>query len=182
MHSFWILIFYLTKLQQTEKIMENSDINRENSYINFKIGKEYFAISVYKVLEIIQFEQITQIPNSSDFIRGVINFRGTIVPVIDMHKRFNIEKPEDENSMVVVVDMQNKEYNVTMGLLVDQVVNVIEFNYKSIRSVPDLGIRYNPEFLEGFVEMDDHFIMIMNVDRVLSVSELSAVDEEVRIA
>ena len=182
MHSFWILIFYLTKLQQTEKIMENSDINRETSYINFKIGKEYFAISVYKVLEIIQFEQITQIPNSSDFIRGVINFRGTIVPVIDMHKRFNIEKPEDENSMVVVVDMQNKEYNVTMGLLVDQVVNVIEFNYKSIRSVPDLGIRYNPEFLEGFVEMDDHFIMIMNVDRVLSVSELSAVDEEVRIA
>ena len=182
MHSFWILIFYLTKLQQTEKIMENSDINRENSYINFKIGKEYFAISVYKVLEIIQFEQITQIPNSSDFIRGVINFRGTIVPVIDMHKRFNIEKPENENRMVVVVDMQNKEYNVTMGLLVDQVVNVIEFNYKSIRSVPDLGIRYNPEFLEGFVEMDDHFIMIMNVDRVLSVSELSAVDEEVRIA
>jgi purine-binding chemotaxis protein CheW len=149
--------------------MENSDINRETSYINFKIGKEHFAISVYKVLEIIQFEQITQIPNSSDFIRGVINFRGTIVPVIDMHKRFNIEKPENEIRMVVVVDMQNKENNVTMGLLVDQVVNVIEFNYKSIRSVPDL-------------EMDDHFIMIMNVDRVLSVSELSAVDEEVRIA
>ena len=162
--------------------MENSDINRENSYINFKIGKEFFAISVYKVLEIIQFEQITQIPNSSDFIRGVINFRGTIVPVIDMHKRFNIEKQENENRMVVVVDMKNKENNVTMGLLVDQVVNVIEFNFKSIRSVPDLGIRYNPEFLEGFVEMNDQFIMIMNVDRVLSVSELSAVDEEVRIA
>jgi purine-binding chemotaxis protein CheW len=84
--------------------------------------------------------------------------------------------------MVVVVDMQNKENSVTMGLLVDQVVNVIEFNYKSIRSVPDLGIRYNPEFLEGFVEMNDQFIMIMNVDRVLSVSELSEVDEEVRIA
>jgi len=162
--------------------MENADINRETSYINFKIGKEYFAISVYKVLEIIQFEQITQIPNSSDFIRGVINFRGGIVPVIDMHKRFNIEKRENESRMVVVVDMQNKEKSVTMGLLVDQVVNVIEFNYKSIRAVPDLGIRYNPEFLEGFVEIEGQFIMIMNVDRVLSLSELSAVDEEVRIA
>jgi purine-binding chemotaxis protein CheW len=161
--------------------MKYSDINRETSYINFKIGKEYFAISVYKVLEIIQFEQITQIPNSSDFIRGVINFRGSIVPVIDMHKRFTIEKPELENRMVVVVDMQNKENSVTMGLLVDEVVNVIEFNYKSIRAVPDLGIRYNPEFLTGFVEMGDHFIMIMNVDRVLSVSELSAVEEDVRI-
>jgi purine-binding chemotaxis protein CheW len=162
--------------------MENSDINRETSYINFKIGKESFAISVYKVLEIIQLEQITQIPNSSDFIRGVISFRGGIVPVIDMHKRFNLEKPDNECSMVVVVDMLNMEKNVTMGLLVDRVVNVIEFNYKSIRAVPDLGIRYNPEFLEGFVEIKGKFIMIMNVDRVLSLSELSAVDEEVRIA
>jgi purine-binding chemotaxis protein CheW len=161
--------------------MENSDINRETSYINFKIGKEHFAISVYKVLEIIQFEQITQIPNSSDFIRGVINFRGGIVPVIDMHKRFNIEKPEIESRMVVVVDMQNMDKKVTMGLLVDRVVNVIEFSYKSIRAVPDLGIRYNPEFLEGFIEIKDQVIMIMNVDRVLSVSELSAVDEEARM-
>ena len=182
MHSFWILIFYLTKSQQTEKTMENSDINRENSYINFKIGKENFAISVYKVLEIIQYEQITQIPNASDFIRGVINFRGGIVPVIDMHKRFNIEKSDHESRMVVVVDMQNKESNVTMGLLVDQVVNVIEFNYRSIRAVPDLGIRYNPEFLEGFVEMNGQFIMIMNVDRVLSLSELSTVEDDMRIA
>jgi purine-binding chemotaxis protein CheW len=162
--------------------MENADINKETSYINFKIGKEHFAISVYKVLEIIQFEQITEIPNSSDFIRGVINFRGGIVPVIDMHKRFNLEKCEYESRMVVVVDVQNTGKSVIMGLLVDQVQNVIEFNFKSIRAVPDLGIRYNPEFLEGFVEVQNQFIMIMNVDRVLSVNELSAVDEEVKIA
>jgi purine-binding chemotaxis protein CheW len=99
-----------------------------------------------------------------------------------MHKRFNLEKSENESRMVVVVDVHNRENNVTMGLLVDQVVNVIEFNYKSIRAVPDLGIRYNPEFLEGFVEMDGQFIMIMNVDRVLNVNELSALEEDVRIA
>jgi purine-binding chemotaxis protein CheW len=130
--------------------MENEYIDRETSYINFKIGKENFAISVYKVLEIIQFEQITQIPNSSDFIRGVINFRGSIVPVINMHKRFNIGQQETETRMVVIVDVRNNDNDVIMGLLVDQVVNVIEFNYKSIRVLPDLGIRYNPEFLEGF--------------------------------
>jgi purine-binding chemotaxis protein CheW len=162
--------------------MESADINKEASYINFKIGKENFAIGVNKVLEIIQFEHITRIPNSSDFIRGVINFRGGIVPVIDMHRRFNMGMPENESRMVVVVDVQSRENNVTMGLLVDQVVNVIEFNYKSIRAVPDLGFRYNPEFLEGFVEMDGQFIMIMNVDKVLSLSELSTVEEDVRIA
>lgn len=164
------------------KNMENSDISKETSYIHCKIGKEFFAISVYKVLEIIQLEQITHIPNSSDFIRGVMNFRGGIVPVIDMHKRFNLEKSENDCRMVVIVDIQNKEANLTMGLLVDQVVNVIEFNYKSIRAVPDLGIRYNPDFLEGFVEINNQFIMIMNVDRVLSVSELSAVDKEISVA
>jgi purine-binding chemotaxis protein CheW len=157
--------------------MENAYIDKETSYVNLRIGKEHFAISVYKVLEIIQFEHITEIPNSSDFIRGVINFRGTIVPVIDMHKRFNITQPETENRMVVVVDVKNNENNVTMGLLVDQVVNVVEFSYKNIRVVPDLGIKYNPEFLEGFVEIQDQFLMIMNVDRVLSVGELSMVEE-----
>jgi purine-binding chemotaxis protein CheW len=156
--------------------MENAYIDKETSYVNLKIGKENFAISVYKVLEILQFEHITEIPNSSDFIRGVINFRGTIVPVIDMHKRFNISQPESENRMVVVVDVKNNDNNVIMGLLVDQVVNVIEFCYKNIRAVPDLGIRYNPEFLEGFVDIQDQFIMIMNVDRVLSVGELSMVE------
>jgi purine-binding chemotaxis protein CheW len=156
--------------------MENAYIDKETSYVNLKIGKENFAISVYKVLEILQFEHITEIPNSSDFIRGVINFRGTIVPVIDMHKRFNISQPESENRMVVVVDVKNNDNNVIMGLLVDQVVNVIEFCYKNIRAVPDLGIRYNPEFLEGFVDIQNQFIMIMNVDRVLSVGELSMVE------
>jgi purine-binding chemotaxis protein CheW len=73
--------------------------------------------------------------------------------------------------------VKNNENNVTMGLLVDQVVNVVEFSYKNIRVVPDLGIKYNPEFLEGFVEIQDQFLMIMNVDRVLSVGELSMVEE-----
>lgn len=162
--------------------MENAYIDKETSYVNLRIGKENFAISVYKVLEIIQFEHITEIPNSSDFIRGVINFRGTIVPVIDMHKRFNITQPETENRMVVVVDVKNSDNNVIMGLLVDQVVNVVEFSYKNIRVVPDLGIKYNPEFLEGFVEIQNQFIMIMNVDRVLSVGELSMVEETTTVA
>ena len=153
--------------------METMDIDKKTSYINLKIGTESFAISVYKVLEIIQFENITKVPNSSDFVPGVLNFRGSIVPVIDMHKRFNAETPLEQDRMVVVVDIINKEKSVLMGLLVDQVTDVIEFEYKSIKSVPDLGIKYNPEFLEGFIEQDGKFIMVLNIDRVLSIQELS---------
>jgi len=155
--------------------MEETSINKKISYINFKIGSENFAINVFKVLEILQLEELTHIPNSSDFVLGVLNFRGSIVPVIDMHKRFNTKTQADCNKMIIIVDADNSEKKVLMGLFVDEVTDVIEFDYKSIRTVPDLGIRYNPEFLEGFVENDNKFIMVLNTDRVLSISELSEV-------
>jgi purine-binding chemotaxis protein CheW len=155
--------------------MGTMDIDKISSYINLSIGTEHFAISVYKVLEIIKFEQLTRVPNTSDFIPGVLNFRGSIVPVIDMHKRFNIDSTANNEKMVVVVDIANKDKNVLMGLLVDEVTDIVEFDYKSIKSVPDLGIKYNPEFLEGFIEQEKNFIMVLNIERVLSVQELSEV-------
>jgi purine-binding chemotaxis protein CheW len=155
--------------------MQTTDIDKKISYVSLRIGTEQFAISVYKVLEIIQFENLTHVPNSSDFVPGVLNFRGSIVPVIDMHKRFNAEESDNDDKMVIVVDVINKDKNVLMGLLVDQVNDVIEFDYKSIKSVPELGIKYNPEFLQGFIEKDDKFIMVLDIDRVLNVQELSEV-------
>jgi purine-binding chemotaxis protein CheW len=155
--------------------MQTTDIDKKISYVNLRIGTEQFAISVYKVLEIIQFENLTHVPNSSDFVPGVLNFRGAIVPVIDMHKRFNAAESNTDDKMVIVVDVINKDKNVLMGLLVDQVTDVIEFDYKSIKTVPELGIKYNPEFLQGFIEKDDKFIMVLDIDRVLNVQELSEV-------
>jgi purine-binding chemotaxis protein CheW len=157
--------------------MNTNDINQKISYINLQIGTEHFAISVFKVLEIIQYAELTHVPNSSDFVPGVLNFRGSIVPVIDMHKRFNMNSTVNGDKMVIIVDVQNKDKNVLMGLLVDQVTDVLEFDYKSIRNVPDLGIKYNPEFLEGFVEQEEKFIMVLDIDRVLSVKELSEITE-----
>lgn len=153
-----------------------TDIDKKASYISLRIGTEQCAISVYKVLEIILYGQITRVPNSSEFIPGVLNFRGAIVPVIDMAKRFNMNNTDNDEKMVVVVDILNKDKNVLMGLLVNEVTDVIEFDYKSIKSVPDMGIKFNPEFLEGFIELGSKFIMVLNIDRVLSVQELSMVN------
>lgn len=161
--------------------MATTDIDKKNSYIYLQIGTENFAISVYNVLEIIQFEQLTWVPNSSIYVPGVINFRGSIVPLIDMHKRFNVEISEKQERMVVVVEIRNKDKTVLMGLLVDHVYDVIEFEYKNIKSVPDLGIKYNPEFLEGFIEQDDKFIMVLNIERVLFIPELSEINETLSV-
>lgn len=162
--------------------METINVDKKNSYISLQIGSEQFAISVYKVLEIIQYAELTHVPNSSDYVPGVLNFRGSIVPVIDMHKRFYVNNGNSNSKMVVIVDVVCKEKNVLMGLLVDQVTDVIEFDYKSIKSVPDLGIKYNPEFLDGFIEQNGKFIMVLNIDRVLNVDELSDISKTAEIA
>lgn len=156
--------------------MAISDIDKKNSYVNLKIGTENFAISVFKVLEIMQLDGITSVPNSSDFVPGVINFRGSIVPIIDMHKRFNMNASDITDKMVVIADVTHKDKKVLMGLLVDQVDDVIEFDYASIKSVPDMGIKYNPEYIEGFIEIQDKFIMVLNVDRVLNIEELAVIN------
>jgi len=153
------------------------DIEKKTSYINLSIGTENFAVSVYNVLEIIKYGQVTRIPDASDYVPGVLNFRGSIVPVIDMHKRFRTTGGTSDARMVVVVSVRNKDKDVLMGLLVDQVTDVVEFDFRSVKSVPDLGINYNPEYVDGFIELDGRFIMVLNIDRVLKVDELSEVSE-----
>lgn len=153
------------------------EVDKKTSYINITLGTEHFAISVYKVLEIIQHEELTIVPNVSNYVLGILNFRGSIVPVIDMHKRFNIASADNVEKMIVVVDIAGKDKNVMMGLLVDEVTDVVEFDFKSIKSVPDLGIKYNPEYIDGFIENNNKFIMVLNIDRVLNVKELSEISE-----
>jgi purine-binding chemotaxis protein CheW len=157
--------------------MKTQDIDKRKSYVNFSIGKENFAIIVSRVLEILQLDQLTHVPNASDFVKGILNFRGSIVPVINLHKRFNFTQQDAEGNMVVVIEVLNNGNHVLMGLLVDEVTDVIEFEYKDIRAVPEIGIKYNPDFLEGFIERNGKFTMVLNLDRVLSVSELAEVNE-----
>ena len=157
--------------------MKTSDIDKRKSYVHFSIGNENFAISVNSVLEILHLNQLTHVPNASDYIMGILNFRGAIVPVINLNKRFNFMQNTTHSTMVIVVEVLYNENPVLIGLLVEEVSDVVEFEFKDIRSVPDIGVKYNPEFLDGFIEKDGKFIMVMNVEKVLNVAELAEVNE-----
>jgi purine-binding chemotaxis protein CheW len=157
--------------------MKKHDMDKTRSYIHFNIANENFAIIVNRVLEILHLQQLTKVPNASDYIKGILNFRGTIVPVINLHKRFNFNQQEQEGEVVIIAEIMHKESQVLLGLLVEEVSDVIEFEFKDIRTVPDIGIKYNPDFLEGFIEMDSKLIMVLNVDRVLNISELAEVED-----
>lgn len=157
--------------------MENIIVDKDSTYIKLQIGTEFFAIGVEKVLEILQFDQLIRIPDAPDFLKGVINYRDTVVPVIDMYKRFNIESNRKDSNMIIVVSIQRDDKNLSTGLLVDEVMSVVEFNRKNIRGIGDWGIRFNSAFLEGFAEVEGQSVLILNVDNLLNVSELSVIEE-----
>jgi purine-binding chemotaxis protein CheW len=156
--------------------MNKSNIDDIKHYINYRLGNENFAISVDRVLEIIKNRNMTKIPNSSQYIKGVINFRGEIVPVINMYKRFNMEKAETQEGMIVVVDGNTDKSNNHIGLLVDEVEDVIEFKYKDLRKSPDMGINYDMSFIDGIVDIEGRFIMVLNIEKVLNKTELAEIN------
>jgi purine-binding chemotaxis protein CheW len=155
--------------------MSKVNIDDVKHYINYRLGNENFAISVDRVLEIIKERTLTKVPNSSQFIKGVINFRGEIVPVIDMHRRFNIIQKEDEEGMIVVINGDSDKSNYHIGLQVDEVEDVIEFRYRELRKSPDQGINYDNSFIDGVVDVENRFIMVLNIDKVLNKTELAEV-------
>lgn len=156
--------------------MELQNQYSKTSYLSFKLNNEYFAMAVNSVLEIMEMPQLTIVPNSSEHIQGILNFRGEIVPVINMHKRFNLTSDDEKISMVVIINLLANDSQMHLGLLVDEVSSVFELKIKDIRNIPDMGINYNSEFLTGMIEQDGKFIMILNVENVFDISKLAECD------
>jgi purine-binding chemotaxis protein CheW len=142
------------------------------SYLTFKLGDETFAASVSKVIEILEIPKITKVPRSPDFMRGVVNLRGNVLSVIDSRIKFGLPVTEDTvNSCIIVMNIDLDGQNITLGLIVDAVKEVIDIAADSIQSVPEIGSKYNSDFIEGMVKSDDQFIMILNIALLFSSQE-----------
>lgn len=146
---------------------------QKNTFLSFRIGKETFAVSVLKVLEVLQEQHITEVPNTTDFIEGVINFRGKITPVIDTRAKFNLEKREEgEKHVVIVFDILVENKKMIIGAMADSVHDVISFSEEDILAVPELGYSYNTNFLTGMLKNENSFTMILDIDKVFSVQDI----------
>ena len=151
-------------------------ITQTTQYLTFKLGEEVFALDVAKVREILEESSITKVPQTPDFMRGVINLRGSVVPVIDMRLKFGMSRTEKTvNTCIIVVEVQLEEETVILGALADSVQEVIEMEPQQIEAAPHIGSRLNTDFIKGMGKVDDRFIMILDIDRVFSSDELMAV-------
>jgi purine-binding chemotaxis protein CheW len=156
----------------------NETTTAAHSFLTFRLGDELFAASVDKVLEILEIPRITKVPESPAFLRGVINLRGNVLPVIDTRVKFRLPQIDDNiNSCIIVLSVAIDNTPITIGAVVDAVQEVMEIEQKSVQPAPTVGSKYKSEFLEGMVKVKDHFIMMLNLDRVFSADEASILND-----
>jgi len=157
--------------------METFQNAKMNSYLTFKIEEEIFAANVSKVLSILELSKITKIPRTPDYIRGVINLRGTVLPIIDLRTKFGLTPTEfTSNTCILVLEINIESASIKIGALVDAVQEVLEIEDNQIMPPPNLGSKYKSEFLEGMYKKEDSFLMILNMDMIFTYDELTVMN------
>jgi purine-binding chemotaxis protein CheW len=160
--------------------MSVSGIVETLQYLTLKLGEEVFALDVAKVREILELTTITKVPQAPGYMRGVINLRGSVVPVIDMRLMFGMSRTEQTvNTCIVVVEVNLDGQPVVLGTLADSVQEVVELDPDRIEPAPHVGTKLNTDFIRGMCNVDDHFVMILDIDMVFSSRDLTALTHTV---
>ena len=144
-----------------------------NSYLVFKIDNEEYAANAGKVQRILEMQSITSVPQAPSYMKGVINLMGRVLPVVDARIKLGIpEKAPDSNTCIIVLEIQKDNEMMETGLVVDNVQSVIEIQKNEIKDPPSIGMNVDSDFIMGMVQQDEKFIMLLDVDRVLSTGEI----------
>jgi purine-binding chemotaxis protein CheW len=152
-----------------------SDITEARQYLTFRLGNETFALEVGKVREVLDLTTITAIPRTPEFMSGVINLRGTVVPVVDLRLCFEMSKTEStRNTCIVVVEVMLDNESAVIGALADSVEEVIDLEPEQIQPAPRIGTQIHTDFIRGMGRRDAQFLMILDIDRVFSAEDMAA--------
>lgn len=152
--------------------------DKAGKYLTFDLASEEYGIEILKVQEIIGLMPITKVPQTPHFIRGVINLRGKVIPVVDLRLKFEMETKEDtRRTSIIVVKVKRSGNNVTMGLIVDDVFEVIDIEKTDIEPTPEFGANVNTDFILGVGKMNQKVVMLLDVDKVLSGGEVTLVNQ-----
>lgn len=144
-------------------------------YLTFKLGEESYGVGILKVQEIIGIMAITHVPRTPPFVRGVINLRGRVIPVVDLRLKFDMPSQADtERTCVIVAQVMRAGTQVTMGLIVDEVSEVLEVRAEQIEPAPSFGASVDTAFILGMGKVGGKVVVLLDVDRVLSGEEVSA--------
>ncbi|MBU2515373.1 chemotaxis protein CheW [bacterium] len=153
--------------------MSESVTIEADQYLTFKLEDEIFALGIDKVREVLEFNRVTKVPQTPDMMRGVINLRGSVVPVIDLKLKFGMgETQKSVNTCVIIVELDLDGENTLIGALADSVQEVIDLEESQIEPAPKIGTRLNNELIRGMGKRNEEFIIILEIEKVFTLSEL----------
>jgi len=159
--------------------MKKDEANKIFQYLTFGIGDEMYALKVIKVKEVLEYQNITRVPKTPDFMLGVINVRGHIVPIIDLHMKFKLPSAERSvDTCFIVLEVPVEEEMITIGIIADQVHSVTEILPENIDPAPKIGTQLDTSFIEGIGKENDRFLIILNIDKLITVEEMNSIAKE----
>jgi purine-binding chemotaxis protein CheW len=151
-------------------------ITQTAQYLTFRLGEEVFALDIAQVREVLDFTAITRVPRMPAFMRGVINLRGSVVPVVDLRLKFGLSETERTvNTCIIIVEIELEQERTVIGALADSVQEVIDLEPGQIEPAPRIGTSLDAAFIRGMGKRDEHFVIILDIDKVFSGAELALV-------
>ncbi|HEY0847090.1 MAG TPA: chemotaxis protein CheW [Noviherbaspirillum sp.] len=164
-----------TAQSNVQVIGEKSDRDiAGQEYLAFKLGKEEYGIDILKVQEIRGYETVTRIANAPEFIKGVVNLRGIIVPIVDMRIKFHLGEPTyDQFTVVIILNIGGR----VVGMVVDSVSDVITLSPEQIKPAPEMGTALNTDYLIGLGTIDERMLILVDIDKLMSSAEMGLIDK-----
>ncbi|MGZ8159139.1 MAG: chemotaxis protein CheW [Methylobacter sp.] len=156
-------------------IVDSQALEEQQQYLTFMLSGETYAISILRIKEIIQYGQLTEVPRMPNFIRGVINLRGAVVPVIDLSARFGRPPTQvGRRNCIIIIEVEIEEETHSVGVMVDAVNAVLEISDSEIEPAPTFGTNIHAEFIAGIGKINGKFVIILNIQQVLSMEDMVA--------
>jgi purine-binding chemotaxis protein CheW len=156
--------------------MDSAATYTTSQYLTFRLDRELYAVDIAKVREVLEFSTVTKVPRTPDFMRGVINLRGNVVPVVDMRLKLGLAQTERTvDTCVVIAEVLVDGECTVLGALVDSVQEVLELDGTRVAPPPRIGTRIDTEVIHGMGKRDEEFVIILDIDKVFPAAELKAV-------
>jgi purine-binding chemotaxis protein CheW len=167
----------MAKLEETNEVAEKKAKSREGKYLTFSMQKEEYGISILKIKEIIGMMPVTPVPQTPEFVKGVINLRGKVIPVVDLRLRFEMEAIDyTERTCIIVVEIESQAGIVLIGIVVDAVSEVLNIKGEDIEDTPAFGRGLDADFILGMAKMEGGVKTLLDIDKVLNNHEFAPLE------
>ena len=165
-------------MQQVNVSVENDTayLDEVRQYLTFMLGGKVYGLEILNIKEIIEFGEITEVPMTPDFIAGVINLRGSVVPVVDLSQRFSGKATViAKRTSIIILEVENDDLRIEIGVMVDMVNEVLDIHRGEVEPAPSLGNKIKTNFISGMAKVDGKLLILLDIENVLSVDEFSIV-------